>query len=83
MTALKTLATIITVDACTTWWWDGNEEDVNLVRTSSESGVLDFTGWLTDVPERGRQYFYHDLDVSDIYANKMRKHFQDNNIEGF
>tara|TARA_B100001113_G_scaffold275359_1_gene229946 strand:- start:53 stop:1033 length:981 start_codon:yes stop_codon:yes gene_type:complete len=79
MTALKTLATIITVDACTTWWWDGNEEDVNLVKTSSESGVLDFTGWLTDVPRKGRQYFYYDHDYRmrgkekfDIYDRELR-----------
>ena len=74
---------ILTVDSCTPWDWDGNEDTVDEFKTSSQSGVIDFLGWKTDVARKGRQYFYHDLDVSDIYANKMRKHFQANNIEGF
>jgi len=80
MTALKTLATILTVDSCTTWWWEGKEEEVDLCRTSSESGVLDFTGWKTKVPRTGRQYFYYDLDTSmrgkekfDIYDRQLRE----------
>ncbi len=79
MTALKTLATIITVDSCTTWWWDGKEEDVDYCKTSSESGVLDFTGWKTKVPRTGRQYFYYDVDTLtrgkekfDVYDRELR-----------
>ena len=79
MTALKASTCILTVDSCTTWWWDGNEKDVDFVRTSSQSGVLDFSGWLTDVPRTGRQYFYYDLDVSlrgkekfDTYDRELR-----------
>tara|TARA_B100000427_G_scaffold224344_1_gene188010 strand:+ start:2640 stop:3626 length:987 start_codon:yes stop_codon:yes gene_type:complete len=79
MTALKTLSTIVTVDSCTTWWWDGNEEDVDYCITSSESGVLDFTGWKTNVPRTGRQYFYHDYlykvrgrERFDIYDRELR-----------
>ena len=79
MTALKTLSTIITVDSCTTWWWEGDEEDVDYCITSSESGVIDFTGWKTSVPRTGRQYFYHDVDISlrgkerfDIYDRELR-----------
>ena len=54
---------ILTVDSCTPWDWDGNEEDVDKYPTSSQSGLIDFSGWLTDVPNYGRQYFYHDLDI--------------------
>ena len=74
---------ILTVDSCTPWDWDGNEDTVEKYRTSSQSGVVDFTGWLTDVPNRGRQYFYHDLDISSIYASRMDKFFKDNDIEPF
>ncbi len=74
---------ILTVDSCTPWNWDGNEDTVDKCKTSSQSGVVDYTGWLTDVPRRGRQYFYHDLDVSSIYASRMDKFFKENNIEPF
>ncbi len=79
MTTLKTLSTIITVDSCTTWWWDGDEEDVDYCVTSSESGVIDFTGWKTNVPRTGRQYFYYDhpheirgREKFDIYDRELR-----------
>ena len=34
-------------------------------RTSSESGVIDNTGWKTSVPRYGRQYFYYDLTLPE------------------
>ena len=74
---------ILTVDSCTKWDWDGSEDTVEKYKTSSQSGVVDYLGWKTDVPRRGRQYFYHDLDISDVYANKMVKYFDENNLEPF
>ena len=55
---------ILTVDSCTQWDWDGDEEWVDKFPTSSQSGFVDYSGWLTDVPRYGRQYFYYDLDPS-------------------
>ena len=66
MTAFKSLSHIITVDTCTPWTWDPEKDadKIDAVDTSSESGVLDFLGWKTNVPRRGRQYFYCDIDLS-------------------
>lgn len=64
MTALKALTSIITVDSCVPWDWDGDESKVDVCITSSQSGVVDFSGWQTDVPRFGRQYFYYDLNVA-------------------
>jgi predicted amidohydrolase len=63
MTAGNCMIPILTVDACTDWNWDGNEEDVNKYPTSSQSGYIDFHGWKTNVPRYGRQYFYHDYEI--------------------
>ena len=77
MTAYKTLSPILTVDSCTKWDWDGNEDTVDMYPTSSESGLLDFTGWQTSVPRHGRQYFYHDLDVGCTTKFKFARFLKD------
>ena len=74
---------ILTVDSCTRWDWDGSEDTVDEFKTSSQSGFVDFNGWQTDVPRKGRQYFYHDLDVSGVYAQKMTSYFEKNKLELF
>ena len=74
---------ILTVDSCTRWDWDGSEDTVDEFKTSSKSGVVDFNGWLTDVPRNGRQYFYHDLEVSSVYATRMNEYFREHNLELF
>ena len=71
MTALKALTSIITVDSCVPWDWDGEESKVDVCITSSQSGVVDFSGWLTDVPRFGRQYFYYDLNVGSPNKEKF------------
>tara|TARA_B100000579_G_C22749464_1_gene813278 strand:+ start:76 stop:1002 length:927 start_codon:yes stop_codon:yes gene_type:complete len=56
--------TILTVESCVPWNWDGNESIFDKVITPSSSGVIGpFGNWLSDVPRSGRQYFYHDLDI--------------------
>lgn len=56
--------TVITVESCVPWNWNGNEDVFDKVVTPSASGVIGpFGNWLTDVPRSGRQYFYHDLDI--------------------
>ena len=61
MATYSTQVPVLTVDSCTDWDWDGNEEDVDLYKTSSQSGVIAHGEWLTDVPRRGRQYFKYDM----------------------
>jgi len=63
MCAFKSKTVILTVDSCVPWNWNGEEDKLEECPTSSESGVLDFTGWKTKVPRFGRQYFYHDVDM--------------------
>ena len=64
-TAFRGVCSILTVDACVQWNWDGNEENIDKYRTSSQSGVLNPLGqWVTDVPRYGRQYFYYDLPLN-------------------
>ena len=58
---------ILTVDSCSSWQWDGDEEWIDKFPTSSQSGFIDYSGWKTDVPRYGRQYFYHDYDVSSRF----------------
>ena len=77
MTAYKTLIPILTVDACTQWDWDLNEETIDQYPTSSESGFIDFTGWKTSVPRYGRQYFYYDLDVGSTPIFKFARYLKD------
>ena len=61
---------ILTVDSCSSWQWDGDEEWVDKFPTSSQSGFVDYSGWHTDIPRYGRQYFYHDLDP-DLRLDKI------------
>ena len=64
MTAFKSIAHILTVDACTQWNWDRSEDTINDFKTSSTSGVLSPLGeWVVKAPRYGRQYFYYDLDL--------------------
>jgi len=79
MTALKALTPIITVDSCVPWDWDGDESKVDVCITSSQSGVVDFSGWQTDVPRFGRHYFYYDLNVS--MSNKEKFAILDRKIK--
>ena len=66
MSAFSCGVPILTVDSCTPWDWDGKDQDVVAMRrTSSESGVIDNTGWKTSVPRYGRQYFYYDLTLPE------------------
>ncbi len=73
MAAWNMMIPIFTVDACTDWRWDGNEDEVDKYTTSSESGWINSQGWQTKVPRRGRQYFTYDFEppvktkLSDVY----------------
>ena len=52
---------IFTVDSCTEWDWDGDQDTVNDCLTSSQSGVLLSGSWMNDVPRKGCQYFKYDF----------------------
>jgi hypothetical protein len=71
MTSYSSKTTILTVDSCTDWYWDGNEEEIDKYKTSSQSGVIDWNGWKTEIPRYGRQYFYHELKLP-------KRHIQSN-----
>tara|TARA_Y100001968_G_scaffold274073_1_gene267067 strand:+ start:382 stop:1380 length:999 start_codon:yes stop_codon:yes gene_type:complete len=63
--ALTINTSIFTVDSCTSWSWDGDEDEVDKVMTATESGVINPLGaWQTKTPRFGRQYFYYDYDVA-------------------
>ena len=65
MTAFRSVATILTVDACTYWGWSG-EDNLDTIKSSSPSGVVNPLGqWVAQAPRYGRQYFYYDLDIND------------------
>ena len=71
MTAYSCGIPILTVDACTPWDWDGEDESmIDKFRTSSQSGVITKDGWLTDVPRYGRQYFYCDIKLPKRHLQK-------------
>tara|TARA_B100001250_G_scaffold172498_1_gene148492 strand:+ start:63 stop:1061 length:999 start_codon:yes stop_codon:yes gene_type:complete len=64
-TAFSGISHILTVDTCTEWDWDGDENTVDKFKTSSVSGVLNPVGeWVVQAPRYGRQYFYYDYDTS-------------------
>ncbi len=64
MTCYRAMVSMISVDSCVHWNWEGEKNVIGTTRTSSPSGVLSPTGeWLTDVPRTGRQYFYYDLPL--------------------
>ena len=60
MAAWNTNIPILTVDSCTTWEWDGSEDEVDKYRTSSPSGFVSHLGWQIQAPRFGRQYFKYD-----------------------
>lgn len=65
MTAGMTGVPILTVDACTDWQWDGeDEQEIDKYRTSSQSGYVSIDGWHTDVPRTGRQFFTYDVEYN-------------------
>tara|TARA_Y100001968_G_scaffold96287_1_gene86348 strand:- start:631 stop:1590 length:960 start_codon:yes stop_codon:yes gene_type:complete len=64
MTAFRAVATILTVDACTYWGWSG-EDNLDTIKTSSPSGVVNPLGeWVAEAPRYGRQYFHYDLPLN-------------------
>ena len=66
MTSYSSRTPILTVDSCTPWEWDGEDESIiDMFPTSSESGFIDITKYATDVPRKGRQYFYHDVEYEE------------------
>ena len=69
MTAFKSKSTIITVDSCVPWSWNGDEDLIDQSITSSPSGVLNFLGWQKTVPRYGRQFFYYDVQLNDEFKN--------------
>tara|TARA_B100001113_G_C21103770_1_gene619904 strand:- start:599 stop:1588 length:990 start_codon:yes stop_codon:yes gene_type:complete len=69
MTTWNTRIPILTVDSCTDWAWDGDEDAVDELLTSSQSGVITRDGWQTEVPRRGRQYFSWDLKIPKTARN--------------
>ena len=69
MTAFKSKSTIITVDSCVPWSWNGDEDLIDKSITSSPSGVLNFLGWQKTVPRYGRQFFYYDVQLNDEFKN--------------
>ena len=79
MTVVNCAVPILTVDSCTPWNSIG-EEDINEFQTSSQSGFIDFLGWKTNVPRRGRQYFHYDLDVSETPITRYAKHLHANEL---
>jgi len=63
MTAFRSVATILTVDACTYWGWSG-EDNLDTIKSSSPSGVVNPLGqWVAQAPRYGRQYFHYDLPL--------------------
>tara|TARA_B100000902_G_C27156088_1_gene836239 strand:- start:64 stop:1011 length:948 start_codon:yes stop_codon:yes gene_type:complete len=72
-TAYLLSTTLLTVESCVPWNWDGDESIFDNIITPSPSGVVGNHGeWLTDIPRSGRQYFYYDLDI-DHRNNALRK----------
>ena len=52
MAAFSGMSYILTVDSCTHWFWDGNEETVNKTKSASTSGVLNPLGeWEVQAPD--------------------------------
>ena len=63
MTAFNAITTIVTVDSCVQWDWNGDEELVDKCKTASPSGVVNcLGGWDVQAPRYGRQYFKWDYD---------------------
>lgn len=73
LTSWNTGIPILAVDSCTDWAWDGDEDAVNELYTSSQSGVMTHKGWQVTVPRQGRQYFHWDLKIPKLKDLKERK----------
>ena len=74
MTAYDAMSYILTVDSCTHWNWDGNEETMDKTKSASTSGVLNPIGeWEVQAPRYGRHYFHYDLDMEakDTYLKLL------------
>ena len=64
MTAFRSVASILTVDSCVYWDWNGEEELIDKCKTASPSGVVNpIGGWDVQAPRYGRQYFKWDYDA--------------------
>lgn len=76
MTAFFSVSHILTVDACTPWNWDDNDETIDTTKTSTISGVLNPLGeWEVQASRYGRHYFYYDLDM-DAKEKYLRRMFE-------
>ena len=74
MTAWATCSTILTVDGCTPWLWDGDENDYNTYESGSQSGVITGLGErVVAVSRTGRQYFHYDLGINDRERNGFKQ----------
>jgi predicted amidohydrolase len=72
MSAWSSNIPILTVDSCTPWEWDGEDDSViEEFPTSSESGFVHIDGWKTSVPRHGRQYFYYDYTLPTRKVEKL------------
>ncbi len=63
ITAFNTVSTILTVDSCVQWDWNGDIETIDKYKTASPSGILNCLGeWEVSAPRYGRHYFYGDYE---------------------
>ena len=73
MTAWGSCSTILTVDGCTPWAWDGDENEYNTYESGSQSGVITGLGErVVGVPRTGRQYFHYDLEINAREKNILK-----------
>ncbi len=73
MTAWGACSTILTVDGCTPWAWDGDENEYNTYESGSQSGVINGLGErVVGVPRTGRQYFHYDLEINAREKNILK-----------
>tara|TARA_B100001250_G_scaffold262249_1_gene225930 strand:+ start:2195 stop:3166 length:972 start_codon:yes stop_codon:yes gene_type:complete len=83
MTAFRSVATILTVDCCVHWGWDGDERVIDKCRTASPSGVVNPLGeWVAQASRYGRQYFYYDLpfNTKEKYWNMINNKAKEDHI---
>ena len=73
MTGWGACSTILTVDGCTPWEWDGDENEYNTYESGSQSGVITGLGErVVGVPRTGRQYFHYDLEINAREKNILK-----------
>tara|TARA_B100000131_G_scaffold305983_1_gene332542 strand:+ start:665 stop:1684 length:1020 start_codon:yes stop_codon:yes gene_type:complete len=78
-TAFSGISHILTVETCTEWDWDGDENTVDKFKTASVSGVLNPLGqWEVQAPRYGRQYFYYDYDTNSTHKYHTIIHHENN-----